>query len=254
MSRNPKSLTALIQEAAPAFRAWFDGSKVVTEEGNPAVCTHYTDREFSSFSADEQKRARSEESGYTTSFGSHYVFPETGFFFFVGETPWPVGHKTIAVQTYLSIKNPLDLTQRISPEDASRIIDFIKQRATLQPRPGHHGYTPRGDKLGGFRNARKEGVTAQQLWEFLNENLYTRRALVWDQMLAVLGKDGVIFEGNSSGTSLLESERGMGDGKTYRVAVAINSTQIKFVRANTEPLGFVDKSNCTNPISLERQR
>jgi hypothetical protein len=227
MSRNPKALAVQSHLDTPAFKAWFEGSRVTDAQGGPALCTHYTDREFFAFSAAEQKRAKAEGSGYTTSFGLGYVFPETGFFFFVEDAPLPVGKKTIVVTAHLSIKNPLDLTRRISAEDTSRIIDFIKVKATLKPSPGHWGYTPKGDKLGGFRKARKEGVTAEQLWAFLNDNTYTRRGVMWDQMLAMLGKDGVVFEGNSSGTALLEAERGAGDGRAYRIAVALDPTQIK---------------------------
>jgi hypothetical protein len=227
---NPASADILTQDtASPAFKAWFGDSKVVDESGLPEVSTHYTAAQFDAFDHAAQDEARRSQTGYTTSFGRDFVFPRDGFFFFVGEAPPSPIAGAKPVKAYLSIKNPLDLTQRISGEDAGKIIDFIKSVATTKPTPGTYGYTPRGDALGGFRNARRDGITPEQLWAFIDQNSVYNRGKLWNDLLAAIGKDGLIFEGNSSGTATLEPIRGRGNSKTYKVAVALDPTQIKSV-------------------------
>jgi hypothetical protein len=54
MSRNPKSLAlGLGHEAAPAFMAWFSGSKIVDPSGAPLVVYHGTGDEFAVFCPSE---------------------------------------------------------------------------------------------------------------------------------------------------------------------------------------------------------
>ena len=194
---------------------------------------HYTQQEFAAFDHEAQRRSFNEESGYTTTYGREFAFPRTGFFFFVGEPPAPVGGRTVVMPVYLSIQNPLDLTQPLSPEDASRIISFLQSKIDRPTQPGQWGARVRGDRIGGLRNARRNGLLPEQLWTLLNDNTYTSRGALWDDLLAMLGKDGLIFEGNSSGTCLLEAYRGPGDGKAYRIAVALRPEQIKSATGNS---------------------
>jgi len=219
------------QEGVRNFWRGFGDSRVVDEQGRPVVSTHYTSAEFTAFDDDAQRKAQYEGTGYTTRYGFDFVFPRKGFFFFAGERPAPVGNLR-AVEAYLAIKNPLDLTKPISPEDTSKIIDLVQQEQNRKPEPGHAGHQVTGKLLGGFREARKNGVTPEQLFAFVNIENFGSRGERWNRILTALGKDGLIFEGNSSGTAMLEPRRGQGDGKTYRIAVALQPGQIKSATGN----------------------
>lgn len=222
------------------FVRWFGDSQVVDAEGKPLQSLHHTrGDEFSKFSHEEQMKARREAlvgegSGYTTRYGLPYVFPEEGFFFFVrnpdyaaGDTPGIVRRDARSIPAYLSIQNPLDLTQNLSPEEASAAIRFLQANVNRDPSPGHAGFRLKGGPVDGLRRARSEGITPQQLWDLISHNSFTDRGKLWDQLLAALGKDGLLMEVNSSGTSMLEPQRGPGDGETYVAAVALDPNQIK---------------------------
>ncbi|CAB4223351.1 hypothetical protein UFOVP1670_28 [uncultured Caudovirales phage] len=236
---------------SPEFKEWFADSKVTKPDGTPELAIHLTNADITQFSHEAQAAARlskydaetgrhTDPTGYTTEYGREFVFPENGFFFFVGEHPPTVGNRTIAMPVHLSIKNPLDLTKPISPADAKAAIEFLQKNSNEEPTPGQAGHTVRGDKVGGLRNAKANGITPKQLWDIINDNTFTRRGLLWDEMLKAMGKDGLIMEANSSGTSLLEANRGRGDGKVYKVAVALRPEQIKSAIGNR---GTFDPTN-----------
>lgn len=197
------------------------------KSGAPAVATHFTAQEFDAFDQAKQLEARMYGKGYTTEYGRDFTFPRTGFFFFVGDAPPKVGKLQREVRAHLAIERPLDLRERISAEDSSRIIDLLQEQFNMPKRPGHAESRVRGIKGLSLHEARKSGMTPQQLWDFLDQNSYSDRGRQWDHILERLGKDGLVMETNSSGTSMLEPRRGRGDGKTYTVAVALKPEQIQ---------------------------
>ena len=216
-----------------AFGAWFGNSRIRTPDGQPLLAVHYTRAEFTQFDHQASRAAQFRSTGYTTRFGTDYVFPRTGFFFYVGEPP-PNSHGlNIAIPVYLAIENPLDLRENLSPGDATKVIEWLQREVNRKPSPGEGGYTLRGGSIGGLRQAKKNGITPAQLWTLLEENAFDSRGETWDALLGVLGRDGLVMEGNSSGTCLLEPRRGSGDGKTYLIAVALRPNQIKSARSNS---------------------
>ena len=222
------------------FRAWFGESRLRAVDGRPLLAVHYTRSEFTQFDHQAGRTAQFKGQGYTTSFGTDYVFPQTGFFFYVGEPP-PNSHGLgIAMPVYLAIERPLDLRENLSPEDATKVITWLQKEVNRKPSPGEGGYTLRGNSIGGLRQAKKNGLAPAQLWTLLEENSFTSRGATWDALLDVLDRDGLVFEGNSSGTCLLEPRRGSGDGKTYLIAVARRPNQIKSATANS---GSFDPGN-----------
>lgn len=229
------------------------GSSPVAKSETPdegwTAATHFTANQFSEFDHDKAAKARdiaaypsnAEENpdikpGYTTAYGRDYVFPSKAHFFFLGNPPQysPVG-KPLSV--HLRLDNALDLTKRIPGDVMGKIIDFVKLHANSKPSPGMAGYTAKGSALGGFREARVNGATAEQLWEFLNQNTFIARGRMWDQMLEAIGKDSVIFHGNSSGTFIGEKYRGPADGKTYTVAAVVDSSKIRITPSTATALG-----------------
>lgn len=221
----------------PAFKKWFGDSKIVDENGEPLRAVHYTNADFDTFDHDKG-RAGSYTSGgkrgYTTDYGRGYVFPRNGFFFFLGsDVPAGVGSMDRAIPSYLSIKNPLDLEKGLSPEESSKLIDYMKETESTKPSPGMAGFNVKGKPAGGLARARKEGMTGQQVFDFITMNINSDRGRKFDALLKDMGYDGMVFPANSSGTYLGEPMRGPGDGKAYRVAVALDPKQIKSAIGNS---------------------
>lgn len=201
------------------------------ESESKLIGLHFGESIIDEFSDEVQLQSRKERKGYTTDYGDHFVFPKTGHFFFIGEYPTPHGNKTVKTTAILNIKNPLDLTKTIPPEDTAKIIDFVKTKINKPPTPGEHGSRISVDSIGGIKKAKQNGIEPQQLMDFINDNFYAQsKGQYFDDIINLLGKDGVIFYSNSAGTSLLEKQRGPGDGKTYKVAVAIKASQITVIK------------------------
>ena len=223
------------------FWRWYRGSKLVDAQGRPLLAVHLTNHEFAGFEHAARADAYRAEGGMTRAFGRDFVFPRTGFFFFLGDVP-PRPHERIAVPAYLRICNPLDLRMGLGAAEASRLIDFVQEKVNEPPSPGQAGYRLRGEVVGGLRRARREGISGEQLWELLNLNCYAPRDVVFDDVLRVLGKDGLIFPSNSAGTYLGERARGPGDGLQYVTVVALSPHQIKSAVGNS---GAFDPESAT---------
>lgn len=93
------------------FKEWFGNSKVVDEEGNPLVVYHGTRSEFESFSFEHGGERTNDESGYVE-------WSKTGFHFTTSKdyakNQAEGGEETSGnvIPVYLSIKNPLEITDR----------------------------------------------------------------------------------------------------------------------------------------------
>lgn len=85
-------------EGLQAFYEWFGDSKVVDEQGRPLVVYHGTNSKFSSF--DKGKIGSATDSGF---FGSGFYFTDSK-----SEAEY---YGDIAMPLYLSIQNPLDITE-----------------------------------------------------------------------------------------------------------------------------------------------
>jgi predicted GNAT family acetyltransferase len=226
-------------EALRNFWRWFGESKVVDEQGRPIASVHYTGNSFTAFLHEAQREAQWAGRGFTTAYGRTRVFPGRGFFFFTphpsyvgGQVPPVPGQVDRAMSAYLSIQNPLDLRKGLTGAQASLVIDLVKAKVESEPTPGMWGFRINGATVGGLRRARRDGVSGEQLFNFLSEYMWGFRPQQWNDVLKALGADGLIMEANSAGTSTLEPERGPGDGETYLVAVALAPTQIKSATGN----------------------
>ena len=180
--------------------------------------------------------------GWATEYGQDYVFPADAHFFFIGQhPPEDLGHLkgSKKIQVYLTSAKMLDLTKNISGEDFKLIAEYIQKKHTTPSMPGQAGHRVSGIDVGGFRRAKKEGVTPQQLFNFMSNQTFYTRGVEWREMMSDLGYDSVKFESNSSGTSILEPRRGTGDGKKYTVVAVLNSSQIMFA----DPIIYDDDGN-----------
>jgi hypothetical protein len=215
---------------------------------NTTKAYHYTNRQFTEFSHAASRAQNSKElkewlnrtedsglsaskpAGFTTEYGKDYVFPNDTHFFFYGDTPnrETAGVKSFSreVQAYLAWKKPLDITKSISAEETAAIISHMQKTQNRKASPGMAGSRVSSKPVGGFTRARLEGITPEQLFEFMRQSNYSRD-LTWKEMMDALGYDAIIFKGNSSGTSLLEPNRGRGDGKEYTVVAVVDGKQIK---------------------------
>jgi len=180
--------------------------------------------------------------GWATEYGQDYVFPADAHFFFIGQhPPEDMGHLkgSRKIQAYLINTKMLDLTKNMSGEEFRPISEYIQKKHTTPPMPGQAGHRVSGIDIGGFRRAKKEGVTPQQLFNFMSNQTFYTKGVEWREMMSELGYDSVKFESNSSGTSILEPRRGIGDGKTYTVVAVLNSSQIM----SADPATYDDEGN-----------
>jgi hypothetical protein len=249
---------ATTDEALRNFWRWFGESKVVDEQGRPIASVHYTGNSFTAFLHEAQREAQWAGRGFTTAYGRTRVFPGRGFFFFTphpsyvgGQVPPVPGQVDRAMSAYLSIQNPLDLRKGLTGAQASLVIDLVKAKVESEPTPGMWGFRINGATVGGLRRARRDGVSGEQLFNFLSEYMWGFRPQQWNDVLKALGADGLIMEANSAGTSTLEPERGPGDGETYLVAVALAPTQIKSATGNRGTFSPMDPDirRATAPVS-----
>jgi hypothetical protein len=219
------------QTETAEFKKWFGGSKVVDENGRPLRAVHFTNSEFDEFNQDARDSAARKEEGFTTSYGRDFVFPRKGFFFFAGDAPQRKTER-IGMPVYIRIERPLDFRNGLSPEQAGKVIDLLQSKINVPPMDGVAGSRVSGSSIGGLRNARKNGITGQQLWDLLANNAYGSRGRMYDEIMDALDLDGMIFESNSAGTITLDPMRGRGDGKTYLTVVPREPTQIKSAVGN----------------------
>lgn len=219
------------------------------------VAYHYTSNEFTEFdnaaarkkSFDawmQNSKAREEamkqgkpipksvesEPGWTTSYGSDYVFPDNAHFFFLDNAPpetLPQTEGRRLIKAHLYSGKTLDLTKKISGKEFAPIAQWMQKEFSREASPGMAGYRVSGRFVDGLRRAKAEGVTPQQLFDFINNESFYDRKKVWRNLMDALGYDAIKFEANSSGTSLLEPRRGRADGKSYTVVAVLNGDQIK---------------------------
>ena len=180
--------------------------------------------------------------GWTTQFGRGYVFPNDAHFFFLGKHPSENQIQTadrIKLKNHIYAKKVLDLTQPMSGPEFSNIAQWMQKTYSSLPSPGQAGHTVSGRYVGGFRRAKKEGVTPEQLFNFICGETLNTRSITWERLMKGLGYDAIKFYGNSSGTATLEPRRGRGDGDTYVVMAVFNSSQIK----SADPVTYDDAGN-----------
>lgn len=107
---------------SPEFKEWFKGSKITDKKGNPLMVYHGTNQEFSVF----DKSWQGSNTGWANT-----VF---GFFFLANrqlalEFTQQNGEGQRVISAYLSIKNPIDLTNAgifSKHEQAQVIAEFLK--------------------------------------------------------------------------------------------------------------------------------
>ena len=185
--------------------------------------------------------------GWTTEYGRSYAFPKNAHFFFLGKHPPDTLVQTIGrkrLRTHLFATRVLDLTKSLSGAEFSSIADWMKTTFEEPATGGHAAVTVRGNMVGGLRKARKEGVTPQQLFDFFAEHGFKDRGFMWHDMMRSLGYDAIMFDGNSSGTAMLEPRRGVGDGQTYTVVAVLDPNQIKLA----DPVTYDEAGNVV-PLS-----
>jgi hypothetical protein len=185
--------------------------------------------------------------GWTTEYGRGYAFPKNAHFFFLGKHPPDTLVQTIGkkrLRTHLFANRVLDLTKPLSGAEFSSIADWMKTTFEKPATGGNAAITVRGKMVGGLRKARKEGVTQQQLFDFFAEHGFRDRGVMWHDMMRSLGYDAIMFDGNSSGTSMLEPRRGVGDGQTYTVVAVLDPNQIKLA----DPVTYDEAGNVV-PLS-----
>jgi hypothetical protein len=179
--------------------------------------------------------------GWTTDYGQAYVFPDNAHFFFLGNVPEGKLSNTSGKKVkkvFLAPKNILDLTSsKLSSEETKKIAEWMQKSYSSKATPGEWGHTVKGDALGGFRAAKKSGVTPKQLYDFVNTQTLNERAKTWRKLMDEFGYDAVKFESNSSGTTVLEDLRGPADGKTYTTIAMLDPSQIK----SADPITRDDK-------------
>jgi hypothetical protein len=143
MSRNPKSLAlGLGHEAAPAFMAWFSGSKIVDPSGAPLVVYHGTNIDITEFNPERV--------------GSNYSASVGGFFFsnspraasdYAVDAKNEHGGEANVLPVYLHLSNPLVVETEVNPD---RYFDKNRFRLIAQADQGLcDGVVVRGEGLYG---------------------------------------------------------------------------------------------------------
>lgn len=165
-----------------AFIEWFDGSQVIDKEGNPLIVFHGTNEDFSEFNGFDKFNYFAEDKAYADRFRNED------------------GHTK---EVYLSIKNPLDLTQ-FGTEEVHRkaFVSFLEA------------------KVGKLRPEQIEAIGANNekapVWMFLREDGFAFRKAIEEA-----GYDGI---------KQIENIPGEKQGNT--TWVAFESSQVKSVDNN----------------------
>lgn len=123
---DPNSGMKKVDTNSEAFKSWFDGSKVVGEDGRPIVCYHGTN-------------VAGIQSFHTERDGVIYFTPSTSY--------GHVQNSEHVIPVYLQMKNPFHTEHQPDVEGAGSWPDWI---AELK-RKGHDGiiYSKKGDLLKG---------------------------------------------------------------------------------------------------------
>ena len=92
----------------PAFKAWFEGSKVVDDYGSPKMVFHVTNEEFDVFNTEPRKTGWGALDAIGAWFAGNEKLAQQVYNFYLPRRPG--SPKTMPV--YLSIKNPLQVSNR----------------------------------------------------------------------------------------------------------------------------------------------
>lgn len=122
MSRNPKSLIGISQVDTPAFRDWFNDSKVVDASGKPVVVYHATNNDFSAFEIGRKTKNHTTFGDIETERQAIFASPDISFSeeFIRGQSGANI------MPFYMAVKAPAEL--RYGP-DAKTISDIINNSA-----------------------------------------------------------------------------------------------------------------------------
>ena len=107
------------QTKTPAFKKWFGESKVVDDKGNPLVVYHGTKSNFNIFRPKGGKR-------YSTLGGEESVKSLASFFSSEPEFAARFGDRRMEV--YLSIQNPVDLTEGAWGQRDGKVLEILKEK------------------------------------------------------------------------------------------------------------------------------
>jgi hypothetical protein len=181
----PKPAKAKQNINNPAFWAWFSGSKVVDENGDPLVLYHGTNSSFDEFKF----------SPYDIGFhfgsidASHAVFDSKSDGFKTIKAPW-AGRNIMPV--YLSIKNPLRLKD----------IDYFDTR-TLGPELEKMGLIKNGEQWAKeiYANAKKLVLNDIQdvSYEVAHTTINLKEKELTRQALEKMGYDGIVYSNKFEG-------------------------------------------------------
>ena len=240
----------------PEFKKWFEGSKVVTPEGDPKRTHGVTLRVYHGtgpvdFSAFDPEKV-----------GSNGEAAGKGFYF--SESPkianyYAEAQRGSVIPAYLHIENPYDFDKRITKEQFDSIVDKLAasrhKRVYLK---ADHLRTLAESTFKAYPGSATKGMSGTNVYNFLSESCTDANAV-----LAECGYDGVTHESDDvMGTpAVYAGER----GRFGRVWVAFKPEQIKSVHAkkfdpaspvitNKAARNPAQQVNNVNPERIDRTR
>lgn len=196
------SLPLFPEREDQSFDRWFAGSKVVDAEGAPLAVFHGSPHEFSVFDP--------ERVGKTSVLFSVIDTHRQGFFFaenedFASGFAAQNGTAGKVMPVFLSIKNPLDVTESLNSSVAS-VREVMQRAAELDPSINNPDFAT--DRVG-----------ADNFWEVLDT---PEGGDIFVKAAKDLGYDGLVMVEPNHET-----------GESERVWVAFDNNQIKSAAANT---------------------
>ena len=123
----------------PAFRAWFKGSKVVDQEGNPKLVYSGTskDKDFTSFNVPKNGAWFTEDPEYASQYAKDN---DSMGYTYEGWKPVPKNTASRVIPAFLNIKNPYKMTDEVFQEYLNRNGSYKRAQANLFERLRMEGY------------------------------------------------------------------------------------------------------------------
>lgn len=208
MSRNPKSLIGLNQVDTVAFRFWFCGSKVVDQLSDPLVVYHGSKTKFDSFDIGR---------GTTNycAFGEYKTSRSAAFFAADKDFAKEFGGGVEVLSLYLSIKNPLNLTEGYPNDFYLKHMQMLSANNLVCMRP-------------------------EEMWELFDSGFPGA-----DEFMAAVKADGY------DGLKTVERDAG---GGMRDVWLALNPTQIKSVTGNCGHFDPINPNIYMSRVARARSR